>query len=161
MIRWVFKLDYDTRRSFLYVIANQASVQVLAQKAVFRFFDSLEKYPRFASTFVQKITQGIEPELLGMSTLTWWKQVQFHIGNIENTKPFYNLFRVCITQDLRESHRVSVTGLDHLLCDVAKHCFAGEPCQPPAKARDILSLLIHPDHSLCHINIKNKQILFL
>ena len=22
MIRWVFKLDYDTRRSFLYVIAN-------------------------------------------------------------------------------------------------------------------------------------------
>ena len=30
MIRWVFRFDYDTRRSFLYVIANLASVQVLA-----------------------------------------------------------------------------------------------------------------------------------
>jgi hypothetical protein len=40
---------------------------------VFRFFESLEKHPRFASTFVQKITKGIEPELLGMSTLTWWQ----------------------------------------------------------------------------------------
>ena len=38
MIRWVFKCDYDTRRSFLYVIANLTTVQVLAQKAVFRFF---------------------------------------------------------------------------------------------------------------------------
>ena len=56
MIRWVFKLDYDTRRRFLYVIANQASVEVLVQKAVFRFFDSLDKHPRFTSTFVKKIT---------------------------------------------------------------------------------------------------------
>jgi hypothetical protein len=54
------------------------------------------------------------------------------------------------------SNRVAVTGLDNLLCDVVKHCFAGEPCQPPAKARDILSLLIHPDHSLCHIKIKHR-----
>jgi hypothetical protein len=56
MIRWVFKCDYDTRRSFLYVFANLTTVQVLAQKAVFRFFDSLKKYPRFTSTFVEKVT---------------------------------------------------------------------------------------------------------
>ena len=59
------------------------------------------------------------------------------------------------------SNRVTGTGLDHLLCDVVKHCFAGEPCQPPAKARDILSLLIHSDHSLCHTTVKNKEVLFL
>lgn len=82
MIRWVFKCDYDTRRSFLYIIANQTTVQVLAQKAVFRFFDSLEKNPRFTTTFVQKITQGVEPELLGMSTLTWWQHVQLYTGEM-------------------------------------------------------------------------------
>jgi hypothetical protein len=91
-----------------------------------------------------------------MSTLTWWQQVKFQIGEIENTKPFYNLFRVCIAQDLRDSNRLSGTGLDNLLCDVVKHCFTGEPCRPPAKARDILSKLIHPEHSLCHFMVKGK-----
>jgi hypothetical protein len=56
---------------------------------------------------------------------------------------------------------LSVTGLDHLLCDVVKYCFAGEPTRPPAKARDILSDLIHPDHSLCNIMVKGKLLLYL
>jgi hypothetical protein len=72
MLRWVFRSEYDTRRSFLYIIANQTTVQVLAQKAVYRFFDSLDKNPRFTSIFIEKVTRGIEPELLGTSTLTWW-----------------------------------------------------------------------------------------
>jgi hypothetical protein len=32
----------------------------------------LEKNPRFMTKFVEKVTKGIEPELLGISTLTWW-----------------------------------------------------------------------------------------
>jgi hypothetical protein len=54
--------------------------------------------------------------------------VQLEVGAIDNTKPFYELFRNCIISDLRISDRVSVSGLDHLLCNVVKHCFAGEPC---------------------------------
>ena len=63
--------------------------------------------------------------------------------------------------DLRDSNRLTVTGLDHLLCNVVIYCLAGEPCRPPAKARDILSQLIHPEHSLCHINVKGKPVLYL
>jgi hypothetical protein len=91
-----------------------------------------------------------------MSTLTWWQNLKLQVGVIESTKPFYNLFRNCIIADLRESDRLTETGLDHLLCDVVKHCFAGVPCRPPAKARDILSQLCLPEHSLCHINVKGK-----
>ena len=87
--------------------------------------------------------------------------MQLEMGEIENTKPFYDLFRNCIINDLRISDRLTVSGLDHLLCNVVKHCFAGEPCKPPAQARDILSQLIHPDHSLCHIVIKGKPVLHL
>ncbi len=63
-----------------------------------------------------------------MSTLTWWQNVQLEVGEIESTKPFYELFRNCIISDLRISDRVTVSGLDHLLCNVVKLCFAGEPC---------------------------------
>ena len=59
------------------------------------------------------------------------------------------------------SNRLTETGLDELLCDVVKHCFTGEPCRPPAKARDILHRLTHPEHSLCFINVKGIKLLFL
>jgi hypothetical protein len=45
---------------------------VIAQKAVFRFFKSLNEHPRFATNFVTKVSQNIEPEFLGTSTITWW-----------------------------------------------------------------------------------------
>jgi hypothetical protein len=61
----------------------------VAQKAVFRFFKSLEEHPRFATTFVNKITRSIEPDFLGPSTITWWHSVKFSIGEVSNTKPFY------------------------------------------------------------------------
>ncbi len=54
--------------------------------------------------------------------------MQLEVGAIESTKPFYELFRKCIISDLRISDRVTVSGLDHLLCNVVKLCFAGEPC---------------------------------
>ena len=57
---------------------------------------------------------------------------------------------------MRESSRLTVFGLDHLLCDVVKHCFAGELARPPVKARDILANLINSDHSICYINVKGK-----
>ena len=75
MLRWALNIEMNKRNSFLYVISNQVTVQVLAQKAVFRFFKSLSDHPRFISKFVEKIGQGIEYEFLGASTISWWKKV--------------------------------------------------------------------------------------
>jgi hypothetical protein len=80
MLRWALNFEMDKRSSFLYVISNQPTVQVLAQKAVFRFFKSITDHPRYITTFVKKICTGIDPELLGTSTITWWNQVQGHFG---------------------------------------------------------------------------------
>ena len=80
MLRWALNFEMDKRSSFLYVISNQPTVQVLAQKAVFRFFKSITDHPRYITTFVKQICTGIDPELLGTSTITWWNQVQGHFG---------------------------------------------------------------------------------
>jgi hypothetical protein len=72
MLRWALNVEINSRNSFLYMLANQTTVQVVAQKAVYRFFKSLSDHPRFASEVLQKISSSIEPELLGVSTLTWW-----------------------------------------------------------------------------------------
>jgi hypothetical protein len=80
MLRWALNFEMDKRSSFLYVISNQPTVQVLAQKAVFRFFKSITDHPRYITTFVKNNCTGIDPELLGTSTITWWNQVQGHFG---------------------------------------------------------------------------------
>jgi hypothetical protein len=59
----------------MYVVSNQTTLQVAAQKAVFRFFKSLSDFPRFCTEFIQNISARIEPELLGISTITWWRNV--------------------------------------------------------------------------------------
>ena len=73
MLRWVFNFPKDTRKSVLYVVSNQTTIQILAQKAVFRFFKSIEEHPRFITTFISKIRSSIDPEFLGTSTITWWE----------------------------------------------------------------------------------------
>ena len=95
----------------MYFIANQATLQVTAQKAVYRFFKSLEEHPRFCSKFVQKVRMGIEPELLGVSTISWWNMVEQQFGKFANTKPFYTMFRNCLKSDLMLSDRLEATGL--------------------------------------------------
>ena len=72
MLRWALSIDMDKRTSFLYVLANQTTAQVVAQKAVYRFFKSVQDHPRFITNFVDKISKGIEPTYLGSSTITWW-----------------------------------------------------------------------------------------
>ncbi len=72
MLRWVFNFPQDTRKSLIYVVSNQTTIQILAQKAVFRFFRSIEEHPRFITTFISKIRSSIDPEFLGTSTITWW-----------------------------------------------------------------------------------------
>ena len=119
----------------MYVVSNQTTVQILAQKAVYRFFKSLEENPRFTTKFISKIRTGIDPDLLGTSTITLWEQVIFAVGKLENTKPLYKNFKNCIIKDLSMSNRLEATGLQSLLADVAKYCFNGEPCLPPPKAR--------------------------
>jgi hypothetical protein len=49
----------------------------------------LEEHPRFATTFFSKVKSGIDPDLLGTSTLTWWDKVIFTVGKLNNTKPLY------------------------------------------------------------------------
>ena len=73
MLRWVFNFPKDTRKSFIYVVSNQTTIQILAQKAVFRFFKSIKEHPRFITTFISKIRSSIDPEFLGTSTITWWE----------------------------------------------------------------------------------------
>jgi hypothetical protein len=76
MLRWAMDVEVEKRTSFLYVLSNQTTVQVVVQKAVFRFFKSLNDHPRFITKFVKKVSAGIDPELLGQSTITWWPKVQ-------------------------------------------------------------------------------------
>lgn len=156
MLRWVFDINYDTRKSIIYIISNQTTLQILAQKAVFRFFKHIQEHPRFVTTFIQKVRTGIDPDLLGVSTITWWDQLTLSQGKLENTKPFYNRFRQCINRDLSQSTRLEATGLEKLLADVASYCFAGEPCLPPPKARTILAELVQPDHALVNIMHRGK-----
>jgi hypothetical protein len=91
-----------------------------------------------------------------VSTINWWDKLTLTVGKIENTKPFYNNFRKCITKDLLLSSRLEATGLENLLADVTKFCFAGEPCLPPVKARTILAKLVQPDHALTNIMQRGK-----
>ena len=91
-----------------------------------------------------------------MSTITWWDKLILTVGKLENTKPFYNSFRKCITKDLLLSTQLQTTGLERLLTDVVKYCFAGEPCLPPVKARTILAKLVHQEHALKNITQRGK-----
>jgi hypothetical protein len=54
------------------------------------------------------------------------------------------------------SSRLEATGLNNLLADVAKYCFAGEPCLPPHSARPFLAKLVQPDHALVNIMLRGK-----
>jgi hypothetical protein len=102
---------------------------------------------------------GIEPELLGVSTISWWNMVEQQFGKFANTKPFYTMFHKCLKSDLLLSDRLEATGLKSVLIDSLKYSFAGEPFQPPENARGILAELVCPDHSLCLINIRSNKIL--
>ena len=126
---------------------------------MFRFFKSLEEHPRFATKFVDKISRCIDPEFLGSSTITWWKNVKFSFEELKNTKPFYIKFCKFILSDLRISDRVETTGLTTLLSDVVKHSFAGEPCTPPAETKVYLEKLFSEDHALCYITVKGKRVI--
>ena len=42
---------------------------------------------------------------------------------------------------------------------MVKYCFAGEPCKPPPVTCRLLEKLTLPDHALCSINIRGKNIL--
>jgi hypothetical protein len=53
-------------------------------------------YPRHITEFIAKVSHGIEPELLGMSTLVWWQNLRLLVGIPENTKIFYKNFKKCI-----------------------------------------------------------------
>ena len=46
--------------------------KLLFKRICLDFFSGLEKFPRFATMFFQKVTYNIEPELLGKSTVNWW-----------------------------------------------------------------------------------------
>ena len=75
MYRWALHMERDIRGSLLYAMANQPNLQLLCKKACHRFFLYLDGYPRFATDVKDKITAGIDHDLLGLSTLTWWPQV--------------------------------------------------------------------------------------
>ena len=80
------------------------------------------------------------------------------MGNLKNTKPFYDCFRRCVYQDLCLSDRLRESGLDKLLCDVVQFCFKGEMFTAPALAKHQLAKLIHPDHSISGTIVKGKTI---
>jgi hypothetical protein len=104
---------------------------------------------------------GIEPELLGVSTISWWNMVEQQFGTFENTKPFYTMFRNCLKSDLMLSDRLEATGLKTVLLDTLKYSFAGEPFKPPDNARALLEELVCPEHSLCILNIRGSKVLHL
>ena len=119
----------------------------------------MNENPRFITKFVSNISSRIEPELLGVSTLTWWQNVHLQFGNFENTKLFYKLFRKCLYTDLSTSHRLKATGIDSILLDMIKYCFSGEPFLPPSCALAALDILAVPTHSICKIKAKGKYCL--
>jgi hypothetical protein len=149
MLRWAMRTDVDTRCSFLYVVSNCVNVGVLSHKSCFRFFDSLEKYPRTATKFVKNIRSLIDPSLLGQTTITWWPEVASLYGQLQNTKPIYNRFRKTVIKDLKESVRLEQNGMRDIFCDMVRYCFAGEEFSPPLPVRTILMDLLSPQHALC------------
>ena len=100
MLRWALRAPIDTRSSMLHLMGHSPSLQLLSQKSCVRFFHSLERHPRFASQFVEKVRAGIDWDLLGRSTLTWWPLVEGLHGVMGNTKPLYKAFREMIRRDL-------------------------------------------------------------
>jgi hypothetical protein len=71
------------------------------------------------------------------------------------------MFRKCILADLKLSVRLKATGLEKMLYDTVKYSFAGEPFVPPASARALLDELISPEHSLCRIKVRGKNITYV
>ena len=59
------------------------------------------------------------------------------------------------------SYRLEATELTKLLADVAKYCFAGEPCLPPANAGIFLAELVQPDHALVNLILRCKVTTYL
>lgn len=161
MYRWALGQSRDLRGSFVYAMANQPSVQVLTQKACFRFFRSLSEHPRFATIFVQKMVTAIDTDILGSSTLTWWDWVQSEFASPETTKPFYQQFRHVLCTDLRTSQRLGQTGLTDMFCSMLRFCFAGDLASTPTRAAQPLSQLVHRDHSLVSVTRRGKVRLLL
>ena len=75
-------------------------------------------YPRHIKKFLNKVSHGIEPELLGMSTIVWWQNLKLQIGIPENTKIFYKKFKACILCDMGLSDRLRESGLASMFYDV-------------------------------------------
>jgi len=58
---------------------------------------------------------------------------------MDNTKPLYNRFRNCLINDIKQSEKLKVLGLEDVFVDIVKYCFSGEPFLPPDKARVYLN----------------------
>ena len=84
-----------------------------------------------------------------------------NIGTPISTKIFYKQFRKCILQDMEQSTRLRESGLDQLLFEIVQMCFAGEPCKVPLPIAKLLLELLSPAHSLCMIQSKGKNHIYL
>lgn len=79
MLRWSLKCKRDIRTSFLYLLADSPSVQVLTFKRCLRFFSKLED-PSTETRFVGEILNGIsnlpfsERSLLGPNMFVFWPE---------------------------------------------------------------------------------------
>ncbi len=77
MLRWALKgIDIDTRCSFLYMVSNCTNVKLIGQKHCKRFFNSVRENPRFITDFISKVSNSVDFDLLGISALVWWPEVE-------------------------------------------------------------------------------------
>ena len=67
LIRWATSAEGDIRGSFLHVLGNCESVQLLTHKQCWRFFHGLANHPRAATEFITTIQENrtIPPEHWG------------------------------------------------------------------------------------------------
>ena len=79
---------------------------MLAKKACLRFFTKLDQTERFASTFVVQVLTGIDHDLLGPSSLTWWPDVTAELKGRTTTTSLYNSFCQLLKRDLLDSQRL-------------------------------------------------------
>ena len=151
MLRWALHQPRDTRGSFLYVMANMPNLQLLCKKACLHFFLSLDTYERFATEFKDKIYAGVDHDLLGLSTFTWWPEVALELRGRTTTTPFYTNFRKLVKDDLLTSTRLADTGLASIMKATLRYCFKGCEQQAPTDIMDLLADLMHKDHAITRV----------
>ena len=100
---------------------------------------------------MRRIAQGVDHDLLGTSTITWWNDVKSELGGGTTTTPLYKNFRNAIHTDLRKSTRLAANGLTDIFLDTAKHCFKGAPALPSAPVREAIDTLHHRNHAITSI----------